>query len=161
MRLDPLSTARLASPRASSSSYPRRVVGRRALGLTTLAASNAPGNAFAKFVSERFNNTSPSPSPSPRARLGPTNEIIDVVEGIARKRLGGTDIVVSEMALGTQRWGGADANSPDAAACEELMNRAILERGVNLIDTAEQYPIPSDRVRPEGCLLYTSPSPRD
>ena len=54
------------------------------------------------------------------------------------------------MALGTQRWGGADANSPDAAACEELMNRAILERGVNLIDTAEQYPIPSDRARPEG-----------
>ena len=150
MRLDALSTARFASPRASSSSYPRRVVGRRALGLTTLAASNAPGNAFAKFVSERFNNTSPSPSPSPRARLGPTNEIIDVVEGIARKRLGGTDIVVSEMALGTQRWGGADANSPDAAACEELMNRAILERGVNLIDTAEQYPIPSDRARPEG-----------
>ena len=30
------------------------------------------------------------------------------------------------------------------------MNRAILERGVNLIDTAEQYPIPSDRARPEG-----------
>ena len=102
-------------PRASSSSSPRRVVGRRARSVsTTLAASNAPGNAFAKFVSERFNNKSPSPSPSPspRARLGPTNEIIDVVEGIARKRLGGTDIVVSEMALGTHVDGADGVHSP-------------------------------------------------
>ena len=33
-------------------------------------------------------------------------------------------------------------------------NRAILESGVNLVDTAEQYPIPSDDLtgRPEGYL---------
>jgi len=30
------------------------------------------------------------------------------------------------------------------------MDRAILEGGVNLIDTAEQYPIPSTREKPEG-----------
>jgi hypothetical protein len=30
------------------------------------------------------------------------------------------------------------------------MDLAVLENGVNLIDTAESYPIPSDRQRPEG-----------
>ena len=32
------------------------------------------------------------------------------------------------------------------------MDKAILEHGVNLIDTAEQYPIPSDSSRPEGSV---------
>lgn len=31
-----------------------------------------------------------------------------------------------------------------------MMDDAILRSGVNLVDTAEQYPIPSDRARPEG-----------
>ena len=31
-----------------------------------------------------------------------------------------------------------------------MMDRAVLERGVSMIDTAEQYPIPSDRAHPEG-----------
>lgn len=31
-----------------------------------------------------------------------------------------------------------------------MMDRAILEGGVNLVDTAEQYPIPSDALKPEG-----------
>eukprot|EP00438_Fugacium_kawagutii_P026793 Skav209679 [mRNA] locus=scaffold1603:85710:98860:- [translate_table: standard] len=65
------------------------------------------------------------------------------------------DIYVSEMGLGTQsllaaRWGSADFNAPDEALCHQLMDRAILEGGVNLVDTAEQYPIPSDGLRPEG-----------
>ena len=34
---------------------------------------------------------------------GKTNEIISVVDGIRHKRLGGADIVVSEIGLGTQR----------------------------------------------------------
>ena len=81
---------------------------------------------------------------------GPTNEIVSVVDGIRHKRLGGTDIIVSEMGLGTQRWGSTDFNAPDTAACHAYMDRAILGSGVNLIDTAEQYPIPSDTFRPEG-----------
>ena len=64
---------------------------------------------------------------------GPTNEVVEVVEGMFHKRLGGGDIVVSEMGLGTQRWGGADFNSPDEALCHKLMDRAVLERGVNLV----------------------------
>ena len=79
-----------------------------------------------------------------------TNGVVTTVDGIRRKRLGNSDIAVSELALGTQRWGGADFNSPDEELCHQLLDRGVLEGGINLIDTAEQYPIPSDRTRPEG-----------
>ena len=79
-----------------------------------------------------------------------TNEVVSTVNGIRRKRLGGSDLVVSEVGLGTQRWGGADFNSPDLELCHELLDRGVLEGGINLIDTAEQYPIPSGRESPEG-----------
>ena len=46
---------------------------------------------------------------------GATNEVVGVVNGMKQRRMGGGDIVVSEMGLGTQRWGGADFNSPDEA----------------------------------------------
>ena len=83
--------------------------------------------------------------------VGPTNEVVGVVNGISQKRLGGSGIVVSEVGLGTQRWGSIDYNAPDLATCHTFLDRAILERGVNLIDTAEQYPIPSDNLAsPEG-----------
>ena len=82
--------------------------------------------------------------------LGETNQVVRTVEGIRHKRLGGTDIVVSEVGLGTQRWGSADFNGPDEALCHKLLDRAVLQGGVNLVDTAEQYPIPSDGARPEG-----------
>ena len=88
-----------------------------------------------------------TPRPSPTA--GPTGEVLSTVAGIRQKRLGGGDVVVSELGLGTQRWGGADRNSPDEALCFRLLDRAT-EAGVSLLDTAEQYPIPSDRSRPEG-----------
>lgn len=35
---------------------------------------------------------------------GPTNEVVKVVNGIKHRRLGGSDIIVSELGLGTQRW---------------------------------------------------------
>jgi aryl-alcohol dehydrogenase-like predicted oxidoreductase len=72
------------------------------------------------------------------------------VDSIRHRRLGGGDIIVSEMGLGTQRWGSGDFNAPDEALCHKFMDRAILESGINLIDTAEQYPIPSSREQPEG-----------
>ena len=79
-----------------------------------------------------------------------TNAVAETVNGIRRKRLGNSDLFVSELALGTQRWGGSDFNSPDADLCHALLDRGVLEGGINLIDTAEQYPIPSDGRRPEG-----------
>lgn len=88
----------------------------------------------------------PDPSDGSTRNLskGKTNEIIRTVSGMKHRRLGGSDIVVSELGLGTQRWVSSDFNAPDEAACFAFMDKAILENGVNLLDTAEQYPIPSD-----------------
>ena len=47
-----------------------------------------------------------------------TNAVTKTVSGIRRKRLGGTEIEVSEIGLGTQRWGSADFNAPDEALRE-------------------------------------------
>ena len=80
----------------------------------------------------------------------PTNEVVTQVNGIRQKRLGGTDIIVSEVGLGTQRWVSGDFNGPDEQLCFKLMDQAILNDGINLLDTAEQYPIPSDASHPEG-----------
>ncbi len=38
----------------------------------------------------------------------------------------------------------ADFNAPNKEEVFSFMDYAILDHGVNLIDTAEQYPIPSD-----------------
>lgn len=81
---------------------------------------------------------------------GATNTVIRTVNGIRHRRLGGGDIIVSEVGLGTQRWVSEDFNAPDEAMCMKFMDKAILESGVNLIDTAEQYPIPSGPRHPEG-----------
>jgi aryl-alcohol dehydrogenase-like predicted oxidoreductase len=80
----------------------------------------------------------------------PTNAVIKVVDGIRQKRLGGGDINVSELGLGTQRWVSDDFNAPDEKLCFDFMDRAILKSGVNFIDTAESYPIPSSQKNPEG-----------
>ena len=82
--------------------------------------------------------------------FGPTNEVVKVVNGIKHRRLGGSDIVVSELGLGTQRWVSDDFNAPSEEKCFAFMDEAILKSGVNLIDTAEQYPIPSGRGSSEG-----------
>ena len=47
-------------------------------------------------------------------------------------------------------WASADFNAPDEAACAALLDRAVLGGGVNLVDTAEQYPIPSGPNNREG-----------
>jgi aryl-alcohol dehydrogenase-like predicted oxidoreductase len=83
-------------------------------------------------------------NPTPKSSKGPTNEVVKVVNGMKRRRLGGSDIFVSELGLGAQRWVSSDFNAPDKELCYAFMDEAILKRGVNLIDTAEQYPIPSD-----------------
>ena len=44
---------------------------------------------------------------------GPTNEVVKVVNGMKQRRLGNSDIVVSELGLGTQRWMSSDYNAPD------------------------------------------------
>ena len=90
-----------------------------------------------------------------KASSGDTNEIVGVVNGIRHKRLGGGDIIVSEIGLGTQRWVSDDFNAPNEEECFTMMDEAVLNGGVNLIDTAEQYPIPSSQSKPEGSVETT------
>ncbi len=78
---------------------------------------------------------------------GRTNEVIKVINGIRHRQLGGSDIVVYELGLGTQRWCSTDFNAPNEQDCFNFMDDSILKHGVNLIDTAEQYPIPSNPQR--------------
>ena len=96
--------------------------------------------------------TSPSsPGGGSNKPKGPTNEVVKVVRGMKHRRLGGSgDIVVSELGLGTQRWVSLDHNAPDEKLCFDFMDEAIIKSGVNLLDTAEQYPIPSGGGCPEG-----------
>lgn len=107
-------------------------------------------NLFDGFMGAGRADAATPPPPRGSGKGGPTNEVVGVVDGIRQKRLGGGDVIVSEMGLGTQRWVSADFNAPDEALCHKFMDRAILGSGVNLVDTAEQYPIPSDFRRPEG-----------
>jgi len=91
--------------------------------------------------------STPPPAYGKVTSKGPTNEVVKVVNGIKQRRLGGSDIIVSEIGLGTQRWVSTDFNAPNEEMCFEFMDQAILKGGVNLLDTAEQYPIPSDGAR--------------
>jgi len=91
-----------------------------------------------------------TPNDKKKGGGGPTGEVVKVVKGMKHKRLGNSDIFVSELGLGTQRWVSTDFNAPDKELCYEFMDEAILKRGVNLIDTAEQYPIPAGGRASEG-----------
>uniref|UniRef100_A0A7S4AC27 NADP-dependent oxidoreductase domain-containing protein n=1 Tax=Pseudo-nitzschia australis TaxID=44445 RepID=A0A7S4AC27_9STRA len=91
-----------------------------------------------------------APSDQKKKAGGPTGEVVKIVKGMKHKRLGNSDIFVSDLGLGTQRWVSTDFNAPDRELCYEFMDEAILKRGVNLIDTAEQYPIPAGGRASEG-----------
>jgi len=127
---------------ASSSSSRRTVLLGAGLfggifGNAESTAASAPGGAG-------------SPVKTAYKSKGPTNEVVKVVNGMKHRRLGGSDIVVSELGLGTQRWVSTDFNAPTEEDCFAFMDEAILKGGVNLLDTAEQYPIPSGGSSPEG-----------
>lgn len=70
----------------------------------------------------------------------------DVVEMASKKTsalprvpLGSSGVMVTEVCLGTMTWG---VQNTEEQAHEQL-DYAVKERGVNFIDTAEMYPVPS------------------
>jgi hypothetical protein len=115
---------------------------RQPLRREVLLASSLLGGFFGGT-----NSNNSAYAKTPKQSKGPTNEVVKVVSGMKQRRLGGSDILVSALGLGTQRWVSTDYNAPDKQLCYQFMDRAILEHGVTLIDTAEQYPIPSDGSR--------------
>ena len=60
-------------------------------------------------------------------------------EGMKMRKLPGTDLVVSELCLGTMMMG----EQISKADSIEQMDKAAGEYGINFIDTAESYPVPS------------------
>jgi len=134
----------LLSPGALALCYPRpvaRTSGRRALLRSSNAVAISRGlRRLMPFLAGEMFAANAAPIPSARDRI---------VNGMHQRSLGSSGILVSQLALGTQRWGSTDFNAPDEAACHQMLDIARAN-GVNFIDTAEQYPIPSDRQHPEG-----------
>lgn len=124
----------------------------RSVSMTGLSPNRRQVLMASSFLGGIIGGNDPARAkPSVPGAKGPTNEIIKVVNGMRHRRLGGSDIVVSELGLGTQRWLSTDFNAPNEELCFDFMDRSILLGGVNLLDTAEQYPIPSDdRTANEG-----------
>lgn len=62
----------------------------------------------------------------------------DLDNGMEMRQLGDSDLVVSEVCLGTMTWG---EQNTEAEAHEQL-DAAFDRYGINFIDTAELYPVP-------------------
>jgi aryl-alcohol dehydrogenase-like predicted oxidoreductase len=56
-------------------------------------------------------------------------------------------IDLSHSTLKLKRWVSTDFNAPNEDQCFEFLDFAVLKHGTTTIDTAEQYPIPSDSSR--------------
>ena len=56
------------------------------------------------------------------------------------RKLGDSDLMVSEICLGSMTWG---KQNTEREAHQQL-NYAICDRGINFIDTAEMYPVPTE-----------------
>lgn len=128
-------------------------------GLTIRKSASIVSKALAFLPSASVLSSSPKYAYAARKlqlnlSSGSTNEVVKVVNGIRHKRLGGGDIIVSEVGLGTQRWVSDDFNAPNEDLCFQFLDEAV-NNGINLVDTAEQYPIPSSRTRPEGLVETT------
>ena len=96
---------------------------------SVLCSAGMFGGFFGSEGSNNSNRASAASGPGTYKSKGPTNEVVKVVNGMKRRRLGGSDILVSELGLGTQRWVSADFNAPDKNQCFSFMDKAILEGG--------------------------------
>lgn len=65
---------------------------------------------------------------------------------LKKNKLGSSNLLVTEACLGTMTWGVQNT----AAEAHAQLDYAIKERGVNFLDTAENYPVPlnAPRARP-------------
>ncbi|KAJ8604893.1 hypothetical protein CTAYLR_004306 [Chrysophaeum taylorii] len=69
-----------------------------------------------------------------------TSCVAALQQPIPRARLGQSELVVSEVCLGTMTWG--KQNTIDEGVAQ--LNQAVDEFGLNFIDTAEMYPVPTE-----------------
>ena len=59
---------------------------------------------------------------------------------IQRRQLGSSDLVVSDVCLGTMTWG--KQNTLEEGVSQ--LNMAFDDYGINFLDTAEMYPVPTE-----------------
>jgi hypothetical protein len=79
---------------------------------------------FSGFFGGSGQNPASAAKPTVPGAKGPTNEICKIANsGMKLRRLGGSDILVSELGLGTQRWASTDFNAPDEEMCRKFMVR--------------------------------------
>ncbi|XRB12815.1 aldo-keto reductase [Pseudoscourfieldia marina] len=99
----------------------------RPSGVSVQASSSSASAAASASAS-----ASASPASSPAAKT-PATKPFDKVQ------LGSSDLLVTDVCLGTMTWG--QQNTEQEA--HEQLTYAVAERGVNFIDTAEMYPVPT------------------
>lgn len=62
-----------------------------------MASGGSSGGLFSNFFGSKDNSANASIGGSINARKGTTNEVIKTVSGMRQRRLGGSDIYVSEV----------------------------------------------------------------
>ena len=109
-----------------------------AFGLQRLIAAKAstlraPGKRLAPLCAEG------APNEYLMSNVVETRQVVGLQEGMKMRKLPGTDLTVSELCLGTMTMG-EQVSLADSIA---QMDKATQDYGINFIDTAESYPVPS------------------
>ena len=86
-------------------------------------------------------------------KAGPANEVVSSRDGLRMKRMGVSNLVVSEFGIGTQRWGSADFNGPDEALCHAMLDRAVSSRWLPSEATVKLQPAAAE---PQYLLTCTT-----
>ena len=89
------------------------------------------------YLPQPTTHSHPSFPPHPPLHPPPCQRL---THGMLYRKLGKSDLIVSEVALGTMTWG--EQVTEEQAHAQ--LNMAVDEYGVNFIDTAELYPVPAD-----------------
>ena len=91
-----------ASPRRRSSMI--TMAGGFLSGLFGDSANSSNGGIVSPAYAASSSTTTTNTKKNVNSNKGPTNEVVKSINGMKLKRLGGSDIIVSELGLGTQRW---------------------------------------------------------
>jgi aryl-alcohol dehydrogenase-like predicted oxidoreductase len=65
--------------------------------------------------------------------------VAPLVSHLPLRQLGNSSLKVTEICLGTMTWGIQNSE----AEAHAQMDYAVKERGINFVDTAEMYPVPT------------------
>ncbi len=93
-------------------------------------------NAFSAMSASKTPGTKPSVVAAP---IVANKEVAKLKTGMDYVKLGSSDLVVSKVCMGTMTFGKQNTLQEGV----EQLNAAFDEYGINFLDTAEMYPVPS------------------